>query len=366
MPFARPTLTELRNQVAQDIAANLKGADALLRFNNVAILGIVQAGLAQLHYGFLDWIARMAVPFTAEAEYLEAWAGLKAVLRKPATAASGIATFPGTAGTQLPDQSSVVRSDGVAYLTNGAAVVGGGGTVAVTITALLGGAAGNAIAGTIVTLGQAIAGIQSGGSVTADLTGGADLETDDALRSRMLEVYQAPPQGGDQQDYVEWAKEVAGVTRAWCAPNGMGIGTVIVYAMLDLAEAAHNGFPQGSNGVAAGEPRDAAATGDQLAIANHIFLKQPVTALVYATAPVANPVAFTVKGIPVASRSGVLAALADVFLREGAPGGTVDLAHCWTAIAGVSGVDDFVIQAPLADIVSPTGNLPTVGTVTWT
>src|SRR5260364_179792 len=57
MPYTRPTLTELRQQVAQDL-----GVDALLRFSNLRIVGDAQAALAHLHYGYLDWIARQGVP----------------------------------------------------------------------------------------------------------------------------------------------------------------------------------------------------------------------------------------------------------------------------------------------------------------
>ncbi|HXI23746.1 MAG TPA: hypothetical protein VNG71_07715, partial [Pyrinomonadaceae bacterium] len=63
MPFQRPTLSQLRGQVAADINAAIPGADGLLRFSNVAILGKSLAGLAHLHYGYLDFIALQAVPY---------------------------------------------------------------------------------------------------------------------------------------------------------------------------------------------------------------------------------------------------------------------------------------------------------------
>ena len=37
MPYSRPTLTQLRNQAAQDLAAALPGTDALLRFANLKL-----------------------------------------------------------------------------------------------------------------------------------------------------------------------------------------------------------------------------------------------------------------------------------------------------------------------------------------
>jgi uncharacterized phage protein gp47/JayE len=377
MPYARPTLTELQNLVGQDIAAALEGADALLRFSNLSITGKAQARLSHLHYGYLDWIAKQAVPFTATEEYLEGWAALKGVYRKPATSASGAVTFSGAPGVIIPAGVGVVRGDGVEYTTLSATTVSGAGTASVNVVAKvdptgLTGAFGNAAANTVMILAQAIAGIQSSGKVATGLTGGADLETDDSLRSRMLEAYQNPPQGGSKPDYVLWAKQVPGVTRAWCKPNGFGAGTVVVYTMLDISQAAFNGFPQGTNGVSQndegpdGLPRGTVAAGDQLAVADHLIELQPVTALVYAVAPTASAVAFTIKGIPAGLQSLIPGAIAGVFLRDGEPGGEIALANLWSAISSVSGLNNFVIVSPSDDITVAAGALPTVGAITHT
>src|SRR5260363_178601 len=74
-----------------------------------------QAALAHLHYGYLDWIARQGVPFTAEDEYLEGWAALKGVYRKPAQAAAGRVTFTGAPGAVIPKGAPLVRSDGMTF-----------------------------------------------------------------------------------------------------------------------------------------------------------------------------------------------------------------------------------------------------------
>lgn len=367
MPFSRPTLSALTSQVAQDIASQIPGADPLLRFSNLGITGKVLARLANLHYGYLDWIARQAVPYTATEEFLEGWAGLVGITRKPATPASGSASFTGTAGSVIPAGTGITRGDGAAYTTQADATVGGGGTATVSILADVAGVTGNADAGTALTLASAVAGVQAVGSAATALAGGADVEADDDLRDRMLERYQEPPQGGAATDYVEWAKEVPGVSRAWCLPEGFGAGTVVVYVMLDDAEAANNGFPQGADGVAALETRGLPATGDQLTVANHIFDLQPVTALVYVVAPTAAPQAFTIHGVASEQQGAVSAAIADVFRREGSPvGGTVPLSHIEAAIIAVSGVDAFVITSPTSDIATAIGAIPIVGAITWT
>ncbi len=373
MPYSRPTLSDLRTMVAQDIQAELPGTDPLLRYSSLGILGRVLAGLVNLFYGFLDWIAKQAVPFTSTDEYLEGWAALKGVFREAATSASGTITFSGNVGAAIAAGATLTRSDNVGAVVTVGGSVGAGGTVTVTAQinadpAGLTGAFGNCAAGTQFTLGSAVEGISPVGTAATAFTGGADLELDDSLRSRMLLAYQTTPQGGASTDYVEWAREVPGVTRAWCTPNGMGAGTVVIRFMKDVAEAASGGFPQGTNGVATAETRDTAATGDQLAVANYIFPKQPVTALVYAVAPGANMVNFSISGLTGASaalQASIASAITGVFEQYGEPGGTIDLSYIESAIAAVAGTPGFVITSPAGNIVSPTGDLPVLGTVTY-
>lgn len=388
MPYSRPTLTALRSQVSADISANVIGADGLLRFSNLGVLGDIVAGLSYLHYGFLDWISLQAVPYTATDEYLEAWAALKGIYREPATAATGTARFTGNPGAPLPLGAVLVRGDGYTYATTAEGIVGADGTVTVPATAVLApidpvynptgnGAAGNCPAGTVLTLQSAVTGIPSNGVAATPFTGGADVETDDSLRHRMLLAYQQPPMGGSQSDYIEWALAVPGVTRAWCRPNGFGIGTVVVYIMLDEAEAVNGGFPVGTDGVSQydpgpnDEPRGVVATGDQLMVADVIIYQQPVTALVYICAPVAAPIAFTISGLgtppPASMQSAVASAINTVLFTQGEPvaGTFIELSAINAAIAAIAGTAGFVIMAPTANIPNVTGQLPTLGVVTY-
>lgn len=385
MPFARPPLSQLRSQVAADISSGLPGADGLLRFSNLNVLGTALAGLSYLQYGYVDYIALQATPYTATGEYLEGWAALKKIYRESATAATGTATFPGTSGT-IASGTQMSRGDGYVYAATASGTISGG-TVTVPIQAVLApidpmnnptgnGALGNASAGTVLTLQTAIIGIQSGGVAASDITGGSDVELDGSLRRRMLLAYQNPPQGGDPSDYVQWALDVAGVTRAWCAPNGFGTGTVVIYTMFDTAESAHGGFPQGTDGVSpydkgpGGTPRGVVATGDQLAVANGIIDVQPVTALVYSVAATPNTINFTISGIGTPS-SAVQAAIASAidseFLNQGAPiaGTSVALSSIESAIAAIAGTPGFVISSPAGNIPNVIGELPVRGTVTY-
>lgn len=383
MPYSRPTLTTIRANVAADISGALPPGDALLRFSSLNILGQALAGLAQEQYGYTDWVSLQANPFTATEEFLEAWAALKNVFREAATQAGlavpGQVTFTGTNGTPLPIGTPVIRGDGVGFTTTSIGVWTGNSVTANAVANAdptgLTGAFGNCAVGTVMTLGTAIAGIVSTGSVTTAFTGGADVEVDSSLRARMLQAYQNTPQGGAQNDYVTWALQVNGVTRAWCNPNGFGAGTVVVYTMFDVTESANNGFPQGVNGVAALETRGTPATLDLLTVANWIYPLRPATALVYSVAPTQQVVNFTITGtgsFTTAMRSAIAAAISGVFALYGSPlsttpgqNGTVDLSYIDSAIAAISGTQGFVITSPTANIVGTTGQLPTVGAITW-
>ncbi|PRH31185.1 baseplate J/gp47 family protein [Burkholderia multivorans] len=354
MPFQRKTLSTLMSEVAADISSALQGADVLLRFAVLRVIGKVQAGMSHLQFGYLDWIAKQAVPFTAEDEHLEGWAALKKVYRKPASQAQLTAQFTGSVGKVLSAGTPVVRGDGVSYTTSTTGTVGAGGAVTVTIVADVAGTSGNADPGTVVSLGAAVDGIQTAGTVIGNVSAGADIEKDTDLRDRMLGAYQESPQGGDLGDYVGWAKSVAGVTRAWCAPNGFGAGTVVVYTMWDNAEAGHGGFPQGTDGVSqfdkgpGGIPRGTVATGDQLVVADSIVSEQPVTALVYSCAPIPNNLTITLSGLTsatTATRAAIFSAIADVLFRNGDPrAGTINRDDISAAIRSVAGTSGFLIS----------------------
>ncbi len=375
MPYTRPSLTELRGQVAQDIAAALPGADPLLRFSNLGIMGQVQAGLAHLHYGYLDWIAQQAVPVTATQEFLEGWAALKGTTRLPAAQATGTVTFTGTDGSVIDPGVQVVRGDGRTYTTTTGGTVAGG---TVTVTAIadadpagLLGEPWNCPAGTAMSLAVGVDGVQVTGVAASAFTGGADLEPDDSLRERMLLAFRSPAHGGNADDYVAWAREVPGVTRAWCVPHGYGAGTVLVYFMLDVVQAVYGGFPQGANGVSTGEARDITATGDQLTVADHIFPLQPVTALVYALAPTAQVVGFTIAGLSSAStttKDAVAAAIRSVLQDYGSVSNgptTVLMSIIESAIAAVPGTVGFLVTNPGGNIIVSPGHLPVLGAISW-
>jgi uncharacterized phage protein gp47/JayE len=364
MPFARPSLTALRNTAIQDITTSgVPGLTGLLRNAVLRVLAWVMAALAYSVYGYADWIARMGVPFTAQDEYLYAWAALVGIYPEQATGSTGTATFTGSAPTALPAGTGLTRrGDGIRFVTTADGVIDDTGSVTVPIAAVDLGAATNGPAGEDISISPPIPGINSTGT-TGLCTGGADQETNDALRTRMLFRYREPPQGGAAADYIEWALEVSGCTRAWVNPNGYGAGSVVVYPMFDNNGV--GGFPQGTNGCATAETRGPTAAGDQLSVADHIWPVQPVTALVYVAAPQPFPIDVTLGALEpntLEIQQLIVAALNDIFLTVGEVGGTIWPSDLYMAILATPGIDHFEISAPSVAIDATEGYLPVLGT----
>jgi uncharacterized phage protein gp47/JayE len=187
----------------------------------------------------------------------------------------------------------------------------------------------------------------------------------------MLLVYATRAQGGSAADFLQWARETAGVTRAWVVPHGVGAGSVWIYVMLDAARSSNAGFPVGTDGGSASDSRVTAATGDQLAVADHIYPLQPVPCVVYVSAPTPAPVAFTIDGFTTAStamKSAVTAALSATLTELGTVGAaatSIAFSELYAAVSSVPGVPAFRIANPTTNVSIPAGSLATLGTVTW-
>ncbi|WP_180821339.1 baseplate J/gp47 family protein, partial [Vibrio parahaemolyticus] len=75
-------------------------------------------------------------------------------------------------------------------------------------------------------------------------------------------------------DYIVWAKEVPGITRAWVRRRLLGAGSVGIYIMCDANT--NDGFPIGTDGPATKEVYQIHATGDQLRVADYLYDLQSV------------------------------------------------------------------------------------------
>lgn len=379
MPYQRPTLSELRSRNRQFITSELENTGELLRFSNLRIMADMDAGMSHLHFAYLDWIARQSNPFTAEDEWLAAWGALKNVYRKDATAATGpkVSFKKGNVGAIVPAGTLLNRSNGVQYSLDQAVTISADNTGTGSVTAVLpdsdsslSAADGNAPAGTTLTLDSAIDGVDSSAVAVEAITGGANMEEEEAFRKRVLQAYQADAEGGSEDDYKRWALEVPGVTRAWVAPRLLGAGSIGLYFMCDGDDRTNHGFPVGTDGVATKEKYPyGKATGDQLRVADYIFPLRPATTVVWACSPLQHVIDFDIGGIPDAGADIVAAiesAIDEVFFDNGEPGGKIFLSDLSLAIGAIDGTRGFVLNQPAGTFIQlNAGALPLRGQINF-
>jgi len=351
MAFNRPTLSELKDRIRADVDNRLLGAHARLRHTVLGKLAEAIAGAVYLIHGHLVWESKQIHPDTADGEHLDRHGDLRDISRKAATKSNGNIIITGTNGTDIPAGTEVQRADGVAFITDALATIAAG-TATVAVTAVVAGVNGVTLAGVTVTLSSPLAGINSNATVDAGgLTGGADIESDDAYRIRVTERWRKPTQGGNKNDYITWAQDVAGVTRSWCYPLENGAGTVVVRFMMDDVYPS-DGIPQ---------------PGDVTTVQAYLNSLRPATANVDVQAPIAKAIAMTIAITPDTAqiRADVEAEIKDLFRRRAEPGGTIYLSQINEAISIAQDEEDHTLTIPAADVTSLPSEIPVVGVITW-
>jgi len=361
MPWPIPTLRARRLQVRDDIAQHLPGADAAQPNSVLRVVGDAQAALAHDNDQHLAWLARMMMPDTAQGEYADRWGAIWLPEgRKPATAAWGQVTVAGAPGAAvdigLELVTTAIDGDGqrreIRYeVTAGVTLAAGTGII--SVTALTPGAVGNLDEGALLAFATVPDGIDGQAVVAAPgLAGGADIETDAELVARYVARIQQPPHGGAAHDYVAWALEVPGVTRAWAAPE-MGPGTMTVRFMMDAVRGSGGGFPE---------------VEDLALVQAHIDARRPVTvAECYALAPIAQPLDLTITdlvGDTPAVRANIATEVAAILRAKGAPGQIIYASWIREAISAATGEDhhDITLTNTAPDSV---GHLIVLGEITY-
>lgn len=341
MPFERPSLRDILTRVAADVESRLTKQQ--IRRSNAKVYERVLAGASHEIHAHIDWLQKQLFFQTAETDFLDRWASVFGIYRTPATSSAGAAQLTFSADPVDVPQGTVLQSDaGIQYQTTGSPNPSG----VVAVEALLAGADGNLSNGDVLQFVSPVAGVDSA-ATSLGISGGTDAETDEELRTRLLERARQTPCGGAAHDYVAWAKEVPGVTRAWVVA---GTGTVTVYFVCDDLPVI-------------------VPTAEKVAeVQAKLDYERPVTAIVTALAPATQAVNITISSLTpstTAVRSAVEKALADLFISEAEPGGLMYLSHIRAAISNAAGEIDSTVVSPSANIQAPTNTLLTLGTITW-
>lgn len=323
MPFTRPTLQEIHDRIIADIEARMTDNAPLLLVALLRILAKVFAAAIHIVYGVLVWLGRMIIVNTAETDWLGKHATEWGLTRKASTFAVGAVIFTGIDTTIIPEGTLVQNEAGSEYETTAEGTISSG-EANIAVKAVLPGVDSNFLKDAPLdiletTLVSPITGIDSLVLVDGEITGGLDEETDEDLRTRILERIQLQPAGGAEHDYIRWAKEVDGVEDAWAFGNYYGGGTVAVVIK-----------PENPTLVAQ--------------VDAYIDPRRPVTAAV--TVLDIDPVSvhFDISLDPndVPTQEAIKTALRNLFEDEGVPGGLILWTHITSAIAS-SGVFDYEI-----------------------
>ncbi len=362
--FTPPNLDDLRKQGRDYVSANLPVRAALLPKSPLRVMSDNSAGLAFLVLLYLQNVADNLLPDRANLDWLTRWANIfLSQGPKAATYATGIGSLTGLTGTVVPAGTTYQTGSGaeaLVFATTADATLGPS-PVTVPVRALTAGAAGNLDAGALLSVVTGVQGADAQVTVVA-LAGGTDAETVEELRARVLARIQKPPQGGDADDYVAWALSCPGVTRAWCSPAEVGIGTVTIRIMCDDLRASVGGFPTAD---------------DCAAVKAYIDTVRPVTVKeFFVVSPIAEPVGYTVRLSPdtMALRNATEASVAALLKAKGAPAysyngasqpaQTIYAAWISDAILNTAGID--YLDLTMADHAMPTaGSLAVPGTATY-
>lgn len=359
MPYQQPSLSQLIIQTQQDVEQRLPGMLPGSRETSIHALAYAQAGLSALEHEHLGWIGRQIIPSDADEAELLKHCAFWGVVRKQASRASGPATLTFYDSAPLEADTRLQRADGMLYRVK-ASTTGNAGSLQVTLEAINAGLSGNCSEGTVLTFITPVAGIQSEAVVSAGgITGGADVESASELLSRLELRVQFPPSGGNRWDYERWAREVAGVTRAWCLPTWNGGGTV------GLAFVQDNNpdiFPTDTDVQRVKEYIDGhrdPATG--------YMTGKPEGVVFDVIKLTAKPVDFQIRIAPKTpeNQQAVKAALTTLFYNEAKPGDVVLPSAFWRAVSSVVALDDFELRSPLESVSSGKQELLTLGNITW-
>jgi uncharacterized phage protein gp47/JayE len=354
MPYSRPTPDELLKRLQAEADILLPGSDARLRHSPEGVITRLTAMASHEHFAYLVWLSRQILVTTCDPEFLFLHADEWGILQKMATQAQGKTKFFGTSGATIPAGTVLRRNDDVTFTLDADVTLASGIGIG-DVTAEEWGISGNTSIGSKLSLASPVPGVQTDTIVQDDgsgngLSGGTDIEDIERLRERVIERKQNRPHGGADFDYVIWAKEVAGVTRAWPYPNRAGRGTMTVICVMD--------DKIGTIIPSAEEVED---------IYNYIESKRPATAELYVIAPAPIEVDFTININPssLAVKSAIEAEIRAFFKRESVPGGTLYLSRIREAVSVAAGEFDNAVLIPNENVEREFGDLSVVGNFTW-
>jgi len=238
MPVTRPTKAEVLGWMQ----ATLSGMDSSLVITRDSDAGIKLRMLCEAVYGLHHEAGKIEddlfVSDRTSTEALDRHADAKLEGgRKGASTGAGTdcLTVTGTLGAVATIGDELTSTDGYRYQLTSGGTIPAGLSISCSVESVDVGEAVNRDSGETLTFSSPAAGIDATATLTDDITGAEDAETDAELIRRLQDAYANPLGSGRLSDFRQWALGVPGIVDAYSygptsdAPTGRrGLGYVDV------------------------------------------------------------------------------------------------------------------------------------------
>jgi hypothetical protein len=215
MPLTIPTTQQLKDNNLANLEGQLGQTSPLADKAFLRVLAAMEALQATGHYKYATERSLQNLALTATGTDLDKLGSEIGIIRKPGEAAILTISLPAITGTVIPAGVDYIGdSNGVRYFP-ASSVVAAAGVAISTVTAEIIGVNGNLLVGDTMSISSQVPGAETVATVTVIDNIGAETETDEAYRQRVLFGLRTTKGGGNATDHKKWAEEVAGVFKAF-------------------------------------------------------------------------------------------------------------------------------------------------------
>lgn len=211
-----PILKSLFQQFLTNYESKINQTSPLADVAFLKVIASEEAAVATGIYKLITEAVLQNLALTATGDDLDKI--LPRLPRKPAEAFRATITIPAEDGTIFPvSRGYIGDSNSIRYAAD-AEVVASGGLATINVQAEIEGdsqSLGNLDVGDTMSIEAPLAGASTTATITVILNIGADKETDESYRPRVLAGLRIQAGGGNIAQYREWAEKVSGVFRAY-------------------------------------------------------------------------------------------------------------------------------------------------------